>query len=148
MTRVMKPVRNSASKSMYEYWTRTQTDWNLPMAGTKLLTCVDCGAEVEFLDRDAVFYQEKGWEPPRRCKGCRVKKNPESKLKHFSNKHNDAEKGGAQDPAGLGLPSAKFKVNCATCGIETLVPFKPDSNRPVYCRSCLNKVRVARRSSL
>ena len=148
MTRVMKPVRNSASKSMYEYWTRTQTDWNLPMAGTKLLTCVDCGAEVEFLDRDAVFYQEKGWEPPRRCKGCRVKKHPETKIRRRSkNGNGDKEDGAAPAESALTL-ATKYKVNCATCGAESVVPFKPDPTRPVYCRNCLNKAHAARRARL
>ncbi|HYF52019.1 MAG TPA: CxxC-x17-CxxC domain-containing protein, partial [Planctomycetota bacterium] len=29
-----------------------------------------------------------------------------------------------------------FKVTCSGCGVETSVPFKPDPNRPVYCRTC------------
>ena len=31
------------------------------------------------------------------------------------------------------------KVNCSECGKETEVPFKPDGDRPVYCRDCYQK---------
>ena len=31
------------------------------------------------------------------------------------------------------------KVNCSECGKETEVPFKPDGDRPVYCRECYQK---------
>lgn len=30
----------------------------------------------------------------------------------------------------------QHKVVCSACGVETTVPFKPDPNRPVYCRAC------------
>jgi CxxC-x17-CxxC domain-containing protein len=33
-------------------------------------------------------------------------------------------------------PREMHKVTCADCGKETEVPFKPDGNRPVYCREC------------
>jgi len=31
------------------------------------------------------------------------------------------------------------KVTCSECGKETEVPFKPDGERPVYCRDCYQK---------
>ncbi|MBN1785129.1 MAG: hypothetical protein JW815_05280, partial [Candidatus Bathyarchaeota archaeon] len=33
---------------------------------------------------------------------------------------------------------------CAECGQECQVPFKPDQNRPVYCRECFAKKRPQR----
>ena len=30
------------------------------------------------------------------------------------------------------------KVTCASCGKECEVPFKPTSNKPVYCRECFS----------
>jgi CxxC-x17-CxxC domain-containing protein len=36
------------------------------------------------------------------------------------------------------------KVNCAECGKETEVPFKPDGTRPVYCRDCYQKRKPRR----
>ena len=35
-------------------------------------------------------------------------------------------------------------VICAECGAETQVPFLPKNDRPVYCSTCYDKVRVAR----
>ncbi|MBT4192123.1 MAG: DNA-directed RNA polymerase [Candidatus Diapherotrites archaeon] len=36
------------------------------------------------------------------------------------------------------------KVTCSDCGKETEVPFKPDGERPVYCRECFQKRRPRR----
>ncbi|MBS3060733.1 MAG: DNA-directed RNA polymerase [DPANN group archaeon] len=38
-----------------------------------------------------------------------------------------------------------YKATCSECGQETEVPFKPDPERPVYCRDCY-KQRKPRRS--
>lgn len=37
-----------------------------------------------------------------------------------------------------------FKAKCADCGKECEVPFKPDPDRPVYCRDCFRKHRPSR----
>ncbi|MFQ6107342.1 MAG: CxxC-x17-CxxC domain-containing protein [Thermoplasmata archaeon] len=37
------------------------------------------------------------------------------------------------------------KAVCSDCGQECEVPFKPDPNRPVYCRECWGKRRQPRR---
>ncbi len=37
------------------------------------------------------------------------------------------------------------KVTCSECGKETEVPFKPDGERPIYCRDCFQKHRKPRR---
>ncbi|HIH95961.1 MAG TPA: hypothetical protein HA348_00475 [Thermoplasmata archaeon] len=38
-----------------------------------------------------------------------------------------------------------YTIKCADCGKEDQVPFKPDGNRPVYCRECYQKHRPTRR---
>ena len=38
-------------------------------------------------------------------------------------------------------------VTCAECGKETQVPFKPDGERPVYCKDCYVKKRPPRRDN-
>ena len=38
-------------------------------------------------------------------------------------------------------PTETHKAVCADCGNECEVPFKPDPNRPVYCRECWAKRR-------
>ena len=45
---------------------------------------------------------------------------------------------------GFETPREMHKVNCSDCGVETEVPFKPDPERPVYCRECLPKHRTPR----
>ena len=37
----------------------------------KKIKCQDCGEEFIFSERDQKFYQEKGFNPPKRCKNCR-----------------------------------------------------------------------------
>ena len=37
-----------------------------------------------------------------------------------------------------------FDVVCSDCGQKTQVPFKPDGERPVYCRDCYRNHRPAR----
>jgi len=38
-------------------------------------------------------------------------------------------------------PAPKHTAVCSECGAECEVPFKPDQNRPVYCRPCWAKRR-------
>jgi CxxC-x17-CxxC domain-containing protein len=37
-------------------------------------------------------------------------------------------------------PMALFDAQCSTCGKIIKVPFKPDPRRPVYCKSCKDKI--------
>jgi len=41
-----------------------------------------------------------------------------------------------------------YDVQCSVCKKWTKVPFEPDPNRPVYCESCLKKVKKKREVSL
>ena len=41
-------------------------------------------------------------------------------------------------------PREMHKATCADCNVETEVPFKPDPERPVYCRDCLPNHRTPR----
>lgn len=38
----------------------------------------------------------------------------------------------------------EYTVNCSSCGKETVINFKPDGVRPVYCKDCLTKARDER----
>jgi len=53
--------------------------------------------------------------------------------------YNENRRGGFNRP-----PREMHKVTCADCGKETEVPFKPDGERPVYCRDCFQKRKPAR----
>ena len=41
-------------------------------------------------------------------------------------------------------PREMHDVKCAECGQDAQVPFKPDGDRPVYCRDCYQKQRKSR----
>ncbi|MCY3018655.1 MAG: zinc-ribbon domain containing protein [Planctomycetota bacterium] len=138
-------------------------------AQDKLLTCVDCGVQFVFTARDQAFYQERGYQTPRRCKPCRDKRksgqqalptgqggfahgnappapvtaappapagDPSAPAPAGSPVAEPAAAAPAAPATGGGKPREQHKVTCSSCGAETTVPFKPDPNRPVYCRTC------------
>jgi len=77
----------------------------------KTIMCVDCQKEFQFTVAEQEFYAEKGFQnEPVRCKPCR-----DEKKKKFKK---------------------SYKVQCASCGVETDVPFKPTGIKPVLCRQC------------
>ena len=47
------------------------------MSGSDLLLmCSDCGQEFVFTAGEQQFFQERGYSSPRRCKPCRLAKQP------------------------------------------------------------------------
>lgn len=88
----------------------------------KTLTCVECGGEFVFSASEQAFYAEKGFtNEPKRCPKCRSARK---------------QRMGIQAPE---RPQREmFPAVCAECGKETMVPFKPSNERPVYCRDCFN----------
>jgi len=88
----------------------------------KSIACKDCGVNFTFTVREQQFYVEKGFEnEPQRCRDCRNARKAQR------------AQGGA---GGGGGPREMFEAVCASCGINTTVPFKPRGDRPVYCRTC------------
>ncbi len=55
---VIKPAAEPVRKQSVEYENR-------------YLTCVGCGKIILFSPRDQIFFAEKGWNKPKRCKSCR-----------------------------------------------------------------------------
>lgn len=92
----------------------------------KDLVCKDCGVTFIFTVGEQEFYAEKGFEnEPQRCRECRnIRKN-----------NRNSQEGRSRE---------MFTVVCADCGVETQVPFQPNSDRPVYCRECYQHHRPAR----
>jgi CxxC-x17-CxxC domain-containing protein len=99
----------------------------------KTLTCVDCGVQFTFTARDQAFYDERGFQAPRRCKNCRDKRKGGGGGGAGGGGYGNSAGGGGD---GGGAQKEHFKVQCSGCGTETTVPFKPDPNRPVFCRTC------------
>ncbi|HOQ97750.1 MAG TPA: zinc-ribbon domain containing protein [Anaerolineae bacterium] len=88
----------------------------------KTLVCRDCGAQFIFTAGEQEFYQQKGFEhEPSRCPECRGKKR-------------GLDRRPAED-------RQMFPAICSDCGQETMVPFEPRSDKPVYCQACFAKHR-------
>ena len=103
----------------------------------KLVTCVDCGAQFTISARDQAFYQERGYQAPRRCKTCRDKRQSGALPQGGIRPPAGAPVSDHMTPAATGAPARdQFKVQCSGCGVETAVSFKSDPNRPVDCRTC------------
>ncbi len=95
----------------------------------KTLKCRECGNDFTFTAGEQEFYQQKGlMNQPSRCPDCRARRRAEGGA------------GGRSERA----PREMHTVICAECGVETQVPFLPKNDRPVYCSSCFDKIRVAR----
>jgi len=65
---------------------------------------------------------------------------------HSNRKSSFASTSSADRKATEDVPENKEKdlpytAECGVCGAETHLSFKPDSKRPIYCKSCLKKVR-------
>ncbi|EHQ90260.1 zinc-ribbon domain containing protein [Desulfosporosinus youngiae] len=100
------------------------------MAQDKYLTCRDCGQEFVFSAGEQDFYAEKGFEnEPTRCPACRQARKQQSG-------------GGRSNYGGFSRsPREMYPAVCASCGVQTEVPFQPSGEKPVYCRDCFQSMR-------
>ena len=91
------------------------------MYSDKELSCKECSAPFVFTAGEQEFYAERGFaNEPQRCKGCR-----------------DQRKSNARAEREM------FTAECASCGSEAKVPFRPREDRPVYCSDCFAKEKEA-----
>lgn len=88
------------------------------------LTCQDCGKEFPFSAGEQKFYEQKGFDPPKRCPDCRKKRR---------NPNENGRSNAPQSTGGLNT------IECAECKKTSQVPFKPRSSKPVYCAECFEK---------
>ena len=85
----------------------------------KSIVCKDCGATFTFTETEQDFYREKGFvNEPQRCPACRAAKKK------------------SRGAPGVREDREMFPTICAECGKETTVPFKPNPDKPVYCKDC------------
>ena len=42
--------------------------------GDKTIKCIDCNKDFIFTESEQQFFEEKGYNAPKRCKNCRTKK--------------------------------------------------------------------------
>lgn len=118
------------------------------------ITCVQCQTPFVFTAKDQQFYTERGFQDPKRCKGCR--ENRSAKGGGASSGRAPRQGGGDRPRGGGGYggggggyggggrggdrgPRQTFPAVCAACGQDTEVPFAPKGDRPVYCRNCFRE---------
>ena len=93
----------------------------------KTLTCVECGGEFIFTSGEQEFFQARGFgNEPKRCRSCRAVRRSE-------------QRSGGMFQEG---PREMYPINCAECGNDAMVPFRPRGDRPVYCSDCFSKMRT------
>jgi len=101
----------------------------------KTLTCRDCSREFSFSSSEQEFYAERGFtNEPGRCPECRAARKAQRGEGGYSS-------GGSSGYARR--EREMFPAVCAQCGKDTMVPFQPRTEKPVYCSECFS----ARRSS-
>ena len=96
----------------------------------KVLRCRECGADFAFTAGEQQFFALKGLvNEPGRCPTCRANRRA-------------SRDGGVALDAPYRPPREMHPAICAQCGVETRVPFLPRGDRPVYCSTCFDQVRV------
>ena len=94
----------------------------------KNIQCKDCGTTFTFTEQEQAFYREKGFDnEPQRCPSCRAARKQQSR-----GGSSGASRGGYQQRGEREM----FPATCSECGRETMVPFRPSGDKPVYCRDC------------
>lgn len=98
------------------------------------IVCTACGTGFVFTDEEQDFYQSKGFQPPRKCKPCR-----DAAKQNRGGGSGGGSRGG-YGGGGYDRPQRQmFDAVCASCGVNTQVPFQPNGTKPVYCRDCFQQ---------
>ncbi|MCL5026107.1 MAG: zinc-ribbon domain containing protein [Chloroflexi bacterium] len=93
----------------------------------RVLTCRDCGRSFIFSREDQRRYIQKGYLEPKRCPACRQARRTDWVLGR-----------GSYSPRGRQV----FPAICAQCGKDTLLPFEPHRDQPIYCSECYRRRRA------
>jgi CxxC-x17-CxxC domain-containing protein len=92
----------------------------------RLLICADCNEGFVFSAGEQLFFSDRQFRnDPRRCKACRIKRMD--------------QKGAARQ--GPSSRRTETRAICSQCEVETIIPFRPTTKRPVFCRQCFQAVQ-------
>lgn len=104
------------------------------------LTCTACGGPFPFTAEEQEFYESKGFQPPKKCKPCRdAAKQSRGGGGGYGGGSRGGYGGGSGGYGGGGYDRPQrqmYDAVCASCGVNTQVPFMPNGSKPVYCRDC------------
>lgn len=95
------------------------------MLEDKILKCCDCGCEFVFSVSEQEYFAKKEFVDPSRCLQCRLARKQKN-AGGFGRAHHQQYR-------------EMYPATCACCGVRTQVPFRPSSDRPVYCKDCYLK---------
>jgi len=103
----------------------------------KTLICRDCGQEFTFTAGEQEFYAQKGFtNEPSRCPSCRAARKSQQSGGGYASGGSYSSVGGYERPQRQMYPAV-----CSQCGKETMVPFQPRGDKPVYCSDCFAERR-------
>jgi len=103
------------------------------------LLCVDCGVEFIHSSADQEYYTQKGFtSDPKRCSSCRAYRR--------TTRDGGSDARAIGGPRGFERPEDRgprefFVALCSSCGNQAQVPFKPRSDKPVYCSDCFRQIK-------
>jgi CxxC-x17-CxxC domain-containing protein len=102
----------------------------------KVLNCRECGKDFVWTAGEQEFYASRGLvNQPGRCPECRANR----RLRGGSGSATLAFEDRGSRPQREMHPAV-----CAECGAQTMVPFLPRNDKPVYCSTCFDRVRSQR----
>ena len=106
----------------------------------KTLVCRDCSAEFVFTAGEQEFYEQKGFtNQPTRCPDCR---RAAKASRGGGNSYSSGSGGGSY--GGGRQERTMHPAVCSACGKETMVPFVPSNDKPVYRSDCFQSRRQER----
>ncbi len=110
----------------------------------KTLKCVDCGKEFVFTSGEQDFYAQKGFtNAPTRCPSCRAARKAAREGGSGYGGAGYSGTGYGSSGGGYGASRQMYPAVCAQCGKETMVPFQPRGDKPVYCSDCFKSQKPA-----
>jgi CxxC-x17-CxxC domain-containing protein len=94
--------------------------------------------------RNKEFKQDRDFKPARSFKSDRsgsrdFERRDERRDSRFSNDRPARRFGRDNNRPGREGGLELFDATCAKCGVDCQIPFKPRSNKPVYCRDCFRQ---------